>query len=294
MRNLPLPSRDSDRENLQTAIRQYKYRGQERGHNITEEEIDAVVALYEKYEADLGKACEELKGADLPQALRDNIHAAYNKTQVRGALYRMRELLFKDVHFCPLCGIDPATELDHHLPRSVFKPLAIYSRNLVPMCHRCNHAKLAGFDVDGSGFLHPYYEALPDILFLQASIALTDGALVVTFAIAIEAALPEGYRDRLTRQMEVLNLGDRYQQEVNTYITGYAAALHMNYRRGGQPSVRDMLRLQANFDTMALHRNHWRPTLLRGLLAHDGFTGGGFAEVLPIDDAMLLDLEGGP
>jgi hypothetical protein len=294
VRNLPKPSRDADRTDLRKSVRRYTYGGETRGHDITDDEIEAVVALYDKYEADLGTACDDLKGPDLLASLRDAIHAAYEKTQGRRVLYSVRELLFKGVDLCPVCGIDPVTELDHHLPQSAFKPLAIHTRNLVPMCHLCNHAKLAGFDVDGSGFLHPYYEVLPDLDFLQATIDLTDGALVVTFAIDIEAALPDGYADRLTSQMEALDLDARYQREVNTYISSHAAALHLGYRAEGQAGVQKMLRLQTRYETNTFHRNHWRPALLRALLAHDGFTNGGFADVLPIQDAMLEDLDGEP
>ncbi len=292
MRNLPEPSRDADRADLRKSIRHYRYGGELCGHDITDAEVEAVVALYDKYEVDLGAACDDLKGPNLPESLRDAIHAAYEKTQKTRVLFSVRELLFEGVDLCPVCGIDPATELDHHLPRSAFKPLAIHTRNLVPMCHSCNHAKLAGFDVDGSGFLHPYYDKLPDLDFLQAAVDLTDGALVVTFAIDVAAALPAGYADRLSGQMEALNLDGRYQQEVNTYISSHAAALHLAHRAEGQAGVKKTLRLQTRFETKAFYRNHWRPTLLRALLAHDPFTDGGFAEVLPIQDEMLEDLDG--
>ncbi|MGE3744476.1 MAG: HNH endonuclease signature motif containing protein [Sphingomonadaceae bacterium] len=243
MRNLPEPSRDADRADLRKSVRQYRYGGKTLGHDITDAEIEAVVALYDKYEVDRGAACDELKGPTLPTPLRDAIHAAYEKTQETRVLYSVRELLFKGVELCPVCGIDPATELDHHLPQSAFKPLAIHTRNLVPMCHPCNHAKLAGFDVDGSGFLHPYYEVLPDLDFLQAIVDLADGALVVTFAIDGAAVLPAGYANRLTGQMEALDLDTRYQQEVNTYISSHAAALHLAHSALGQAGVQKTLRL---------------------------------------------------
>lgn len=291
MRNLPKPSRDGDRTDLKKAIRRYNYRGESRGHDITEGEIDAVVALYDRYEADHGAACDALKGEDLPSSLREAIHAAYEKTQDGRVLYSVRELLFKDVGLCPVCGIDPATELDHHLPQSAFKPLAIHTRNLVPMCHLCNHAKLAGFGEGGADYLHPYYDSLPDLDFLQASVGLVGAALTVSFAIDAAAALPAGYRDRLTGQMHALDLEERYQQEVNTYISSHAAALHLANRGGGQEGVRSMLRLQTRYEIRAFHRNHWRPALLRALSDHEGFTGGGFADVLPLPEEMLDDLD---
>lgn len=292
MKNLLKPTRDNDRADLRKAVREYRYGGQTRGHGITDDEVEEVVALYDRYEEDHGAPCVELKGPGLPGSLRATIHAAYEKTQEGRTLQPLRDLLFTGVDLCPICGIDPPTELDHHLPQSEFKPLAIHSRNLVPMCHRCNHAKLAGFDEGGEGFLHPYYDLLPDLDFLMATVNLNGATLVVSFTIDPAAALPAGFAGRLTAQMEALKLEERYQQEVNTYIASHAAALHLAHRAEGRAGVQRTLRLQARYETRAFHRNHWRPALLRALSGHDGFTGGGFAAVLPIQDDMLDDLDG--
>lgn len=292
MRNLPEPTRDNDRADLKKAVRVYRYGGKTLGHDITDDEVEAIVALYDQYGERRGVPCVEFKGEDLSDSLRDAIHAAYEKTQDGRSLQSLRNLLFKGVDLCPVCGIDPATELDHYLPQSEFKPLAIHSRNLVPMCHTCNHAKLAGFDEDGEGFLHPYLDLLPDLDFLIANVDLDGASLVASFAIDVAAALPAGFAGRLTTQMATLKLEARYHQEVNTYIASHAAALHLAYRADGQAEVRRILRLQTRYETQAFHRNHWRPALLRALSKHDDFTGGGFATALPIHEDMLDDLDG--
>ena len=290
MRNLPNPSRDRDKSDLRKAVRRYTYGGVPKGHNIIAAEVEGVVKLYDLYEANRGTACDALKGCDLPVTLLDTIHAAFDKTHEGRQLHALREMLFKGVALCPICGIAPPTELDHHLPQSVFKPLGIHARNLVPMCHLCNHAKLAGFGEGGAAFLHVYYDTLPDVDFLKVDIALDGGTLVATFTIDAEAVLPAGFTDRLSGQMQVLELNDRYQQEVNTYVASHAVTLHLAYGADGQDGVCTILRLQARFERRAFHRNHWRPVLLRALTDHDGFTSGGFAEVLPIPADMLSDL----
>lgn len=290
MRNLPEPSRDSDRSDLSKAVRRYKYGKEERGHDITALEIEEVVKLYDCYEANRGGACEDLKGGGLTNTLVSTIHDAYEKTYEGRHLYSLRESLFKGVDLCPICGIDPPTQLDHQLPQSVFKPLSIHARNLVPVCQPCNSAKLAGFGEGSTAFLHVYYDRLPDLDFLKADIVLNGSALVTTFAVDAAVFLPFGFTERLSGQMHTLGLNIRYQQEVNTYVVSHAAALHLAYGAGGQESVRTILRLQSRYETTAFHRNHWRPTLLRALTDHDAFTDGGFAVVLPIPADMLSDL----
>lgn len=293
MKNLPPPSRDRDRTDLRKAVRSYRYRRVWRGHDITDVEVEQVVALYDRYEADNGAASDVLKGEGLLQILRDTIHSAYDKTQKKRMLYPLRERLFKGVEQCPICGIGAPYELDHHLPQSVFKPLAIHARNLVPMCHPCNNMKLAVFGEDGiTGFLHPYYDVLPNVEFLRVVVSIQDEALVVSFTIDAAAALPDGWAEKLSNQFDTLNLDDRYQQEVNTYVTSHAASLHLNYRQNGQEGVRGILRIQAQFEITAFHRNHWRPVLLQALADLDEFTNGGFAVVLPIPENMIEDMEG--
>jgi hypothetical protein len=292
MRNLPAPSRASDRADLKTAVRLYLHSGQLLGHNITEDELELVLALYDRYELNRGASCFEFKGEGMADSLLETIHSAFRKTRKGRSLFSLRDMLFKGVDLCPVCGIREAEELDHFLPQSEFKPLSIYSRNLVPMCHPCNKAKSAGYNEDGFGFLHPYYDLLPDVDFLMPTVVLDGETLLVTFSVDPEAALPDGFAVRLAAQMEALKLEERYHQEVNSYVAGHAAAMHLAYIAEGQIGVKRTLRLQALFETQKFYRNHWRPVLLRALCEHHSFTDGGFGAVFPIDPKMLEDLGG--
>ena len=292
MKNLPSPLRDNDRTDLRRGVRSYRYRGQLQGHTISDDEVEQVITLYDHYEAESGAASEVLKGGGLQQVLREAIDSAYDRTQKGRMLASLRERLFEGVEQCPICGINAADELDHHLPKSVFKPLAIHARNLVPMCHSCNNRKLEVFgDNNTTGFLHPYYDVLPNLQFLCVAARIQDGALVITYSIDAAADLPEGWIERLSHQFETLNLDDRYQKEINSYVTSHAASLHLTFKQNGQGGVRTMLRLQAQFEITVFHRNHWRPVLLLALADLDDFTNGGFADVLPIPAIMIEDME---
>ncbi|RZO02746.1 HNH endonuclease [Pseudomonas moorei] len=292
MKNIPMPSRDTVREDLVKAIKRYRYKQQLLGHTITAEEIDQVLAIYDRYDADQGVASDLLKGPRLPRALIDAMEAAYDKTQESRQLYPLRQSLFEGVDLCPICGITPPVELDHFLPRSQFKTLAIYPRNLVPLCHACNHTKLAGFGDEGDDerFLHAYFDIMPDEQFLDANIDIQGGGLIVTFSISDHADLPEGYSERLTRQMTSLRLNDRYEREVNSYISSHAVTLHLQHSVGGQDAVRSFLNFQARFERRQFYLNHWRPTLLSALARHDEFTDGGFAQVMPLPRDLLDDI----
>ncbi|MDH1511347.1 HNH endonuclease [Pseudomonas mosselii] len=293
MKNIPIPSRDSARDDLIKSITTYTYKKEILGHTITEDEINQMLAIYDRYDADQGVASNALKGNGFPQALIDALDGAFDKTQEKRKLYPLRQRLFEGVDLCPICGITPPVELDHFLPRSEFKPLAIYPRNLVPLCHACNHTKLAGFgdqDDEAARFLHAYFDIIPDEQFLQADIEIQQGALTVSFKISVDADLPEGYANRLNRQMSSLKLNDRYEREVNSYISSHAVALHLQYNVGGQDCVRSFLELQARYEVRQFYRNHWRPTLLYSLSRYDEFTNGGFVDVFPLPADVLDDI----
>jgi hypothetical protein len=295
LRNLPLPSRDSARGDLVRAIRSYPYKGVVRGYTATEGDIEAILNLYNHYDDDSALPLDVLKGGAFPQRLVDALHDAFDLTQEKRKLNSIRKLVFSDVTLCPICGIGPAKELDHYLPRSVFKPLSIYTRNLVPLCHDCNHIKLAGFgDQDDAEkrYLHAYFDAIPDVDFLAANIEIRNGGLVVEFAINATEALPGRLAARLTNQFSALKLNQRYKQEVNTYLSSHAVSLHMANRAEGAKGVRLFLSLQARYELQAFYRNHWRPTLLHALVHHEEFVEGRFVEVLPMPIDILEDLAG--
>jgi len=295
MKNLSMPSRDSAEDDLRKALVTHMHKGVQKGYTASDEEIAQILTLYNKYDADGAVASQVFRGGDLPPALNQALQSAFNLTQKKRKLYSIRKALFEGVDLCPICGIDSADELDHHLPRSVFFPLAIYTRNLVPLCHDCNGIKLAGFGDDDAGdthFLHAYFDVLPDIDFIRSSVELIDGALVVEFFVDANAGLLEDLSDRLGQQMTKLKLNRRYQAEINTYLASHAVSLHMRYEEDGAEGVARYLRLQAKYETKApFHRNHWRPVLLRALAALHPFVDGGFAEVLPMDEEMLEDLK---
>lgn len=293
MRNLPEPDRAQDHATLAKALSQYRYRGTLHGYAGTNAEIDEVIALYDAYDAARGAAAAALTAPTMSANLKQALHDAYDQTQKSRRLKHIRESLFAGVELCPVCGIDPPTELDHVLPRVDYQALAIYVRNLVPLCHPCNHRKLAGFSEPGEmGFVHAYFDTLPDVQFLQAEIELGGATLRVEFSID-ETDLGLGrLGERLTNVHQRLALNERYRAEVNLYLAGQAISLHGAYAANGAAGVRAHLLIQARYEVRCFYRNHWRPTLLVALAEHAEFCDGGFVPVFAVPEDILRDALG--
>lgn len=293
MKNLTLPSRDLVREHLKISIYKYKYAGKEHGHELSEKDIEKIVALYDLYDKACGVAKNDFKGNGLAKSLLKAIQGAYNQTYEGKKLYSIRQELFSGIVFCPICGIEPVTQLDHHLPESVFNPLAIYVRNLIPLCQPCNFAKLAGFggeDGKQPDFIHAYFDILPDVQFLKADIAIIENGILVEFGILKGIGLTPDHENRLSAQFIELKLNTRYQKEVNAYLSGQAISLHTNFLTSGAKGVRAFLKAQAKHQQRAFYQNHWQPILLNALADHNKFVDGGFSTILPVDKDIIEDL----
>ncbi|HUD88651.1 MAG TPA: HNH endonuclease, partial [Xanthobacteraceae bacterium] len=76
------------------------------------------------------------------------------------------------------------------------------------------------------------------------------------------------------------SLNERYASEINTYLTSHITAFRMCFESGGTVGVQSFLNDQAEVESAAFHRNHWRPVLLGALALHLEFCDGGFLNVL--------------
>jgi hypothetical protein len=282
VRTLPCPSRDEALAHLLRAIETYFHAGIAKGYAASQAEIDSVIAIYDAYDAGLGVPSQALKGGELLQQLRDAIYSGYDFTQTGGKLASIRSTLMAGVELCPICGIAPPRQLDHHLPRSDYRPLAVYPRNLIPLCQECNQSKSkSAADEPAQQFFHPYLENIPDAPFLRAGVAIEGGGLIATFDIDPAAPIQALARERLSFVLQRLKLNERYAREINIYLTSQATAVRMLFDNAGADGVRSYLLAQADVESRQFHLNHWRPVLLRALAGHAGFCNGEFAAVLP-------------
>lgn len=293
MRNLPSPSRDLARQHLTSALKVRQRKGVQQDYAATEAEMDAVLALYDAYDVTRGEPADELKGLNLAAALRTAIHDSYDLTQNNGRLASIRASLTQGIERCPICGISAPRTLDHHLPKGPYKPLAIYVRNLIPICIECNQAKsVAASTVPAEQFIHAYLDLLPTDRFLRAQADIQNGGLVIEFSLDPAVVLPGLLAPRLDHQLRKLHLNERYAREINIYLGSQTTALHQCFDPGGAQQVHAYLSQQAAVETARFHANDWRALLLLALAEHADFCNGGFGQVLPM--APLPPAEGGP
>ncbi|MDV4180218.1 HNH endonuclease signature motif containing protein [Rhizobium brockwellii] len=284
MKNLQLPSREQARADLERALSTYRYRNEIKGYQASEEEIDALMEIYDVYDGARGALSQALEGQALGQEVLAATHGAFDQMADRRRLAYIRKDLLRNVDRCPICGIMVAKELDHFLPRSKYKPLAIYRRNLVPLCHDCNNIKSdrAG-DGDAANFVHAYFDSLPDRDLIRATAEIEGEALTVQFEVTDDEDVSPALIAKLKYQLTTLRLPDRFTREINNYLSSHTPSLHLMWQvGGGESGVRLFLNRQIIAETATHHRNDWRVATLKALANHAGFCEGGFQAVLPL------------
>ena len=197
----------------------------------------------------------------------DLIHNMYgSKTYEGQELYYIREELFNGVDLCPLCGINPPSQLDHQMPKSQYKPLSPCRLNLVPTCGVCNNKKRAKpYDE----FLHPYYVDFPNgIVFLIVNIHVNVLAHRFSWYYSLDySQFPKdsSLKTQIEKQVEHIKLLRRLKKESHRFVADTLGCTNFKSRT----VLKGYLSDRYNYCLRMYGRNDWRTVILYGLYISD-------------------------
>ncbi len=281
MWTLPKPAIDEVATHLERALER------DRGappYNLTPAELDAVVAGYDHYDANGGIFTYAWSNAAIGRDLSKAIHDAYDQVQLGGRLEQLRQQIKSRARLCPYCSSPQVTDLDHYAPRSIYKDFAIYPRNLVPSCHPCNKIKRVFTASSDESLIHPYFDELPDGVFLIARTEVpVAGGLVATFDINMSADPTSEVLERAQFQLDLFKLNKRLPSDINVFLAGLGEALRYLYASGtveASAAVSGLLAATATSHAANFGKNDWRTALLRSLAENTEFCAGGFERAL--------------
>lgn len=195
------------------------------------------------------------------------IHSMYNSKTYEGQdLYYIRKELFGGVDLCPLCGINPPSQLDHQMPKSQYMPLSLCRLNLVPTCGVCNNKKRTKpYDE----FIHPYYADFPNgIVFLKVNIHVNVHAHRFSWYYSLDdSQFPNGsqLKVKIEKQVEHIKLLRRLKKESHRFVGDILGGT--NFRN--QTALKDFLYSQYNSYYYRYGRNDWRTAILYELCVTD-------------------------
>lgn len=276
MRKIKIPSNDSISE-LKTAL---NYKSGVPKYKLPVHEEAIIIQLYGKYENLQGVANDDFKSINLIAATNNAIYDAYDETQEDGRLEKLRSRILLSVNRCPLCGISDADELDHHLPRSIYKALSVYSSNLIPICHKCNNKKktLTGINIE-ERFTHFYYDNFPSFPLLLVDVSFSIDSLSIRFKINDKGISDLLYK-QLNFQIERIALNKRLQKECNVYVCSIGSLLEEAYGENDCGNLKTLLLKQSQDNARIFGINDWRTAFTFSLANCEEFCNGGFKDYL--------------
>jgi hypothetical protein len=164
---------------------------------------------------------------------------------------------------CPYCGQLPVATLDHYLPRSRRKALAVAAFNLIPACRDCNAEKLEYMpDSNEEAVLHPYHDRCDEVRWLFARFDYRS-PLAVRFI--VEA--PEGWDlgARVFKHFEVFKLSRLYSTQAAVELVSTREILVRRATAGGDDAL--VAHLSEQYDSYrAVAVNSWRTALYQEML----------------------------
>lgn len=275
MWKLKLPDNKMAITELETAL---TYKNGDAKFKINDDEKKQIEVIYKTYELLKGIADDKLLGTGLKKELLEAVETGYGEVQLYNRLEDLRNRLLLNAGLCPCCGILPADELDHYLPKSTFKLLSVYSSNLVPYCHKCNNKKRAVTGVDpAKRFIHFYYDDIPEnIQFFFAVTKIVNKALEVNFELRKVPELKTELFDQLSFQTERVALNDRLSKSINDFLSSFAFGIKDAFSSGGEIATQKFLQGNAKQLQKQYGLNHWRSALLIDLAQNRDFYNGGF------------------
>jgi len=257
-------------------------------HEPTQRRLETVrkkiVVAYGTYEGAV-PSVEMLVPIPINKVQRKALHHAFSVETAPMA--GLREHLNEPVMAsrCPFCGVSESGTLDHYLPKELYPEFSVFALNLVPSCAKCNTRKrtlIVDENTNVRYFLHPYFDDIPNELFLKVHIAIGQDTLRLRFRVFRSTGMTLKCYKQLQSHFTQLGLADRYQAHSLIELRGLHGSFVRFYGQNGD-SARIASELVAYADSYeAAHGpNFWRVVLYRALAVHDAFCDGGFEAIRP-------------
>lgn len=179
---------------------------------------------------------------------------------------------------CPLCSIESAKTLDHHLPQSRYADVVVTPINLVPACTTCQSEKKQKYPQSaGEQTLHPYFDAYDVERWLTARVD-EDTAGVFKYDIRRPETWSDLDEERVRWHLKTLNLPMRFSEYAATEMVEVVQPFLMNRADSSLENVRRYF-----LDKVEEHSygpvNSVRRAMYEAAAHSDWFCGGGYRMV---------------
>jgi len=177
---------------------------------------------------------------------------------------------------CPFCGHRAVMTLDHVLAKTRYPTFAVTPNNLVPCCTDCNKAKSNALcAAPADQYLHPYYDAIEDDLWLRGEVIETEPA-VVQFRVEPNQDWTDLTTERVQNHFTRLGLAKLYRSQAADELNNVQYQVAKLHAKSGKTAVRAFL-VEAHASRLQARTNSWQTAFYEALSASDWYCDGGFA-----------------
>lgn len=271
-----IPPLAVDAEDVFDSIAAAKLQPRRRRMQGARGKVLAAYAGYEKAAPDVGGLGQALLTVVQKKVMRHafTVETA-PMTAFRGAL-----LDRKCVVRCPFCAISESSTLDHFLPKEQYPEFSIFPKNLVPSCAVCNTRKRDRILIDGTDvrmFLHPCFDAIPNMAFLDVRARIKADALLLSYRLTRPAGMKIRTFQHLRSHFTELDLADRYRRMSFDHLGGQHPALRRAYgvKKDSARVTEKLIEGAEDFEEV-WGPNYWLARLYRTLADNQNFCDGGF------------------
>lgn len=211
-------------------------------------------------------AVDTLAPMTLLKCHKSSLLHAYEKSTA--SLKILRDELFESASNskCPFCQIGEHSTLDHYLPKEKYPEFSVLPQNLIPACDECNRNKRALIVDSGTAvrlFIHPYYDAIPNVNFIRARLRVSKNTLTINFETYHNPMLSAQQFAHIDNHFKTLKLAKRFKKSSLTELGGMRDALKA-LAITGSGVLRSRLIDLANMYSNVGH-NNWRKILFETL-----------------------------
>lgn len=180
---------------------------------------------------------------------------------------------------CPLCGFGEIYEVDHYLPKSEFPVFSVFSDNLIPCCHPCNHGKLTAYaNTAGQQTLHPYYDEfeIEGFRWLYVDFVSNQDKFEITYYVDPPKAVNSVSYSRIFTHFKQFKLENRFKKHALSEMVTILDSLRQEFPNlGSQLDVQAHLKDEAK-RRLKRHINAWDSALYDALSQNIPFIGGNY------------------
>ncbi|CAM2792911.1 hypothetical protein EJ082_08560 [Brevundimonas diminuta] len=206
------------------------------------------------------------------------ITAAYKQTYKGGRLFELRgQLKLLMANRCPSCGGARPGELDHHLPKAHYRELALLPANLVACCGACNRTKRAAVGaVPEEALLHPYFDRVPKIPFMVATIEVGDRHVRATLTFDEAAEIEDNLlKARMRNHFKEIEVNEQLKSEVDELINEASAGFVTDPPLSPE-TVKTSLLKSADAKADFFGAGCWQAAVFRAMAESDAYCDGGY------------------